>query len=148
MIKLNFPNFNFKIKSKENRDYIFDEIRKKYVILNNEEWVRQNCVKYLVDKYKYPISHINVEKTLIYNNLKKRYDVVVFDKNGKILILIECKSTTTNISQKTFDQIFRYNLKFQSKFFLITNGLHHYKFTIDNKSKIIKFIDEFPKYKY
>ena len=139
MIKLNFPNFNFKIKSKENRDYIFDEIRKKYVILNNEEWVRQNCVKYLVDKYKYPISHINVEKTLIYNNLKKRYDVVVFDKNGKILILIECKSTTTNISQKTFDQIFRYNLKFQSKFFLITNGLHHYKFTIDNKSKIIKF---------
>ena len=139
MIKLNFPNFSFKIKSKENRDYIFDEIRKKYVILNNEEWVRQNCVKYLVDKYKYPISHIN---------LKKRYDIVVFDKNGKILILIECKSTTTNISQKTFDQIFRYNLKFQSKFFLITNGLHHYKFTIDNKSKIIKFIDEFPKYKY
>ena len=65
MIKLNFPNFSFKIKSKENRDYIFDEIRKKYVILNNEEWVRQNCVKYLVDKYKYPKSHINVEKTLI-----------------------------------------------------------------------------------
>ena len=148
MIKLNFPNFSFKIKSKENRDYIFDEIRKKYVILSNEEWVRQNCVKYIISEYKYQISHINVEKTLIYNNLKKRYDIVVFDKNGEILILIECKSTTTKISQKTFDQIFRYNLKFKSKFFLITNGLHHYKFTIDNKSKIIKFIDEFPKYKY
>tara|TARA_B100000941_G_scaffold274986_1_gene236519 strand:+ start:307 stop:753 length:447 start_codon:yes stop_codon:yes gene_type:complete len=148
MIKLNFPNFSFKIKSKENRDYIFDEVRKKYVRLNNEEWVRQNCIKYIISKYKYPISHINVEKTLIYNNLKKRYDIVVLDKNGEILILIECKSTTIKIDQKTFDQIFRYNLKFKSRFFLITNGLDHYKFTIDNKLKIIKFIDEFPKYKY
>ena len=148
MIKLNFPNFSFKIKSKENRDYIFDEVRKKYVKLNNEEWVRQNCIKYIISKYKYPISHINVEKTLIYNNLKKRYDIVVLDKNGEILILIECKSTTIKIDQKTFDQIFRYNLKFKSRFFLITNGLDHYKFTIDNKLKIIKFIDEFPKYKY
>tara|TARA_B100000963_G_scaffold361435_1_gene396825 strand:+ start:113738 stop:114184 length:447 start_codon:yes stop_codon:yes gene_type:complete len=148
MIKLNFPDFSFKIKSKENRDYIFDEVRKKYVRLNNEEWVRQNCIKYIVSKYKYPISHINVEKTLVYNNLKKRYDIVVFDKNGDILILIECKSTTTKIYQKTFDQIFRYNLKIKSKFFFITNGLHHYKFTVDYKLKIIKFIDEFPKYKY
>ncbi len=147
MIKLNFPIFKFKIKSKENRDYIFDEVRKKYVRLNDEEWVRQNCVKYIVSKYKYPISHLNVEKTIVYNNLKKRYDIVVFDKNGEILILIECKSTNTRINQKTFDQIFQYNLKIKSKFFFITNGFHHYKFKIDSKLKIIKFIDEFPRYK-
>ncbi len=83
MLNLNFPNYTFKIKNKENGDYIFDEIRKKYVKLTKEEWVRQNCVKFLINEKNFSNVLINIEKTLKVNNLSKRYDIVVFSNRWK-----------------------------------------------------------------
>ena len=105
MLQLNFPNYTFKIKNIENEDYIFDEIRKKYIKLTKEEWVRQNCVNFLVKEKKFPQVLINVEKTLKINKLSKRYDIVVYNSDGSIKLLVECKSPEIKITQKTFDQI-------------------------------------------
>ena len=96
---------------------IFDEIRKKFVVLTPEEWVRQHVVQYLLLEKKYPKSLINVEKLVKVNGLNKRYDIVVFQPNGEIFLLIECKAPEVSISQQTFDQIARYNLKLNANLF-------------------------------
>ena len=126
MIKLNFPDFKFRFKNSENKVSIFCEIRKKFIFLTPEEWVRQNVVQFLLLQKKYPKSLINVEKALKINGLTKRYDVVVFNNDGSINILVECKSTDIKISQTTFDQIARYNLTLNANFLMVTNGLNHY----------------------
>ena len=110
MQKLNFQLYNFRFKNNENKVSIFDEIRKKFIILTPEEWVRQHVVQFLLEEKKYPKSLINVEKVLKVNGLRKRYDVVVFNSDGSIFILIECKAPEVKIAQTTFDQIARYNM--------------------------------------
>ena len=91
MQKLNFPNYNFRFKNSENKVSIFDAIRKKFIILTPEEWVRQNTIQFLLQEKYYPTSHVNVEKLIKINSLNKRYDIVVFEPNGSVLILVECK---------------------------------------------------------
>ena len=125
MQKLNFPFYTFRFKNSENKVSIFDEIRKKFIILTPEEWVRQHVVQFLLEEKKYPKSLINVEKVLKVNGLRKRYDVVVFNPDGSIYILIECKAPQIKIAQSTFDQIARYNMTMQSQFLMVTNGLNH-----------------------
>ena len=147
MIKLNFPNFNFKIKSKENRDYIFDEIRKKYIILSNEEWVRQNCVKYIISEYKYPISHINVEKTLIYNNLKKRSDILIFNNDMTHFLVVECKSYKLKLNKSHISQSAMYNKIYKSKYVMISNGLDHIVCKYDWNNDSFEFMKSIPKYR-
>ena len=110
MKQLQFPTYSFRFKNSENKEAIFDEIRKKFIIITPEEWVRQHVVQFLLQDKKYPKSHINVEKLLKINDLNKRYDVVVYNPDGSILILVECKAPEIKISQQTFDQIARYNL--------------------------------------
>ena len=105
MQDLNFPPYSFRIKNSQNRQYIFDGIRKKFVVLQPEEWVRQHVLRYLVFTKNYPKSLINVEKQLMVNKLKKRYDVVVFNPDGTIFLLVECKAPKVRISQSTFDQM-------------------------------------------
>ena len=105
MIDLCFPNYEFRTKNKHNKKYIFDEIRKKFILLTLEEWVRQNCVKYLINKKKVSKELINVEKKIKINNLTKRYDIAVFKPNGGIFLLVECKSPNITINQETFNQI-------------------------------------------
>ncbi len=117
MQKLNLPQYKFNIKSKENKTLIFDEIRKKYIVLTPEEWVRQHFVCYLQHEKNYPISLISVEKQLIINNLKKRFDILVFNRNGQPKIIVECKAPSVKITQDTFDQIARYNLKLNADLF-------------------------------
>ncbi|MDO6491626.1 MAG: type I restriction enzyme HsdR N-terminal domain-containing protein [Cellulophaga sp.] len=126
MQKLNFTTQNFRFKNSENKVYIFDVIRKKFVVLQPEEWVRQHVVHHLIYQKKYPISLINVEKQLVINNLKKRYDVVVFNTDGSINILVECKAPEINITQTTFDQIARYNMQLDANYLMVTNGLNHF----------------------
>jgi hypothetical protein len=92
MQNLNFPSYTFRFKNSENKMAIFDEIRKKFVVLTPEEWVRQHVVQYLLLEKKYPKSLINVEKLVKVNGLNKRYDIVVFQPNGEIFMLIECKA--------------------------------------------------------
>ena len=147
MRELNFPKFSFRFKNNENKVSIFDIIRKKFVILQPEEWVRQNCIHYLIDIKKFPISLINVEKELIINNLKKRYDIVVYKPDGSIHLLVECKSPKITINQETFDQIARYNLELKATYLMVTNGLNHYYCQMDFDNSRYIFLKDIPNYK-
>jgi len=111
MQTLNLPTYNFKLKNSQNKTLIFDKLRKKYVVLTPEEWVRQHFVHFLIDQKKYPETLIAIEKQLTINNLKKRTDILIFNSDGKPEVVIECKAPSIKISQKTFDQIARYNLQ-------------------------------------
>ncbi|MDX1362622.1 type I restriction enzyme HsdR N-terminal domain-containing protein [Arenibacter latericius] len=146
MESLNFPSYSFRFKNRENKIYIFDVIRKKFVVLQPEEWVRQHVVHYLLNEKNYPISHINVEKQLLVNNLKKRYDVVVFNPDGDILLLVECKAPKINISQDVFDQIARYNLQLNAKYLMVTNGQNHYYCKMNTKEEMYSFLKTIPHY--
>ena len=138
MKKLNFPYFQFKIKKENNNNLIFDEIRKKWIVLTPEEWVRQNFIKYLISK-NYPKSLINCEKSFYINGVLKRYDIVVYDINGKVSILVECKSPNINIIKEHFDQVMRYNIELKSEMIIVTNGLNHFYFKLDkNKNQYIQ----------
>lgn len=146
MQKLNFPTYSFRFKNSENKISIFDEIRKKFVILQPEEWVRQHCVHYLMTEKKYPKSLINVEKELIINDLKKRYDIVVFNPDGSIHLIVECKSAKITINQDTFDQIARYNLSVNATYLMVTNGINHYYCQMDFKKEAYSFLKDIPNY--
>lgn len=147
MQKLNFPQFEYRFKSTENKVSIFDVIRKKFIVLQPEEWVRQHCVHYLIKEKNYPKSLINVEKELNINGLKKRYDIVIFNSDGSILLIVECKSYEVIINQDTFDQIARYNLALNAEFLMVTNGINHYYCHMDTEAERYQFLRDIPNYK-
>ena len=146
MQKLNFPIYSFRFKNSENKVSIFDEIRKKFIVLTPEEWVRQHMIQFLLQNMKYPKSFINVEKLIKVNGLSKRYDGIVFQPNGEIFLLIECKAPEVPISQATFDQIARYNLVLKAKYLMVTNGLNHYFCQMDFENEKYIFLKELPEY--
>ncbi|GAA4757405.1 MULTISPECIES: type I restriction enzyme HsdR N-terminal domain-containing protein [Flavobacterium] len=146
MQQLNFPSYSFRFKNNENKVAIFDEIRKKFMILTPEEWVRQNVVRFLLEEKKYSKSYINVEKLIKINDLNKRYDIVVFQPNGEIFLLIECKAPEVQITQQTFDQIARYNLVLNAQYLMVTNGLNHYFCQMDFENEKYNFLKELPDY--
>ena len=141
---LNFPTCQFRFKNSENKVSIFDEIRKKFIILTPEEWVRQHVVHFLIYNKNYPKSWINVEKLIKMNRLTKRYDVVVFNPDGTIFLLVECKAPEIKISQQTFDQIARYNLKLKANYLMVTNGLEHYFCQMDYENEKYHFLQDLP----
>lgn len=145
MLKLNFPNFSFRFKNSENKPLIFDVIRKKFMVLTPEEWVRQHVVHFLISEKQFPASHINVEKQLILNETKKRYDIVVFNKDGSIHLIVECKAPNISISQDTFDQIARYNLVTKATYLMVSNGLSHYYCKMDYEEERYVFLEDLPK---
>ena len=147
MQKLNFPTYTFRFKNSENKRLIFDQIRKIFVAFQPEEWVRQNCIQFLIHEKKYPVSLINVEKELKLNNLKKRYDIVVFNSDGTIHLIVECKSPKININQSTFDQIARYNLALKASYLMVTNGINHYYCQMDLEAERYQFLKDIPEYK-
>jgi hypothetical protein len=106
--------------------------------------VRQHIVQFLLQEKKYPKSYINVEKLIKVNDLNKRYDIVVFKPNGELFLLIECKSPDVKITQETFDQIARYNLKLNAQFLMVTNGLNHYFCQMDFEKETYIFLEELP----
>ena len=146
MQNLNFPKYNFRFKSNENKTLIFDIIRKKFVVLTPEEWVRQHTIHFLTSEKKYPISHINVEKQLQLNDTVKRYDIVVFNKDGTIKIIVECKAPSIKTNQQTFDQIARYNLVLKSETLMVSNGLEHFFCKMDFANKKYLFLKDLPSY--
>jgi hypothetical protein len=147
MKKLNFPVYSFRFKNSENKVAIFDDIRKKFILLTPEEWVRQHTIQFLLHENQYPKSYINVEKLIKINDLSKRYDIVVFQPNGEIFLLVECKAPEVSISQQTFDQIARYNLVLNAKYLMVTNGLKHYFCQMDFENEKYVFLKELPEYK-
>jgi len=147
MLKLSFPNYEFRLKKIDEKKFIFDEIRKKYIELTAEEWVRQNCVKFLINEKKYKSQLIAIEKKIILNNLTKRFDIIAYDNNGDPNLLVECKAPNIAIKQETFDQILSYNRVINSKYLMITNGIIHYYCKIDNIDNKINFLKDIPNYK-
>lgn len=146
MQHLNFPPYKFRLKNSENKTLIFDAIRKKFVVLQPEEWVRQHCVAFLITEKKYPKSLINVEKQLVINGLTKRYDIVVFNPDGSIFLIVECKAPKIKITQDTFDQIARYNLALNATYLMVTNGINHYYCQMDFKNEQYSFLKNIPNY--
>ena len=146
MQALNFPGYHFRLKNSENKTLIFDIIRRQFVVLQPEEWVRQHVVKYLLVDKKYPRSLVNVEKELIVNTIRKRYDLVVFKANGDLRILVECKAPNIKITQNTFDQIARYNVVLKADYLMLTNGLEHYYCKMNFGSEKYEFLYDIPEF--
>ena len=146
MQQLNLPSYPIKLKEEKGEQYIFDAVRKKYLKLQPEEWVRQNFIQYLVQEKKYPISLIEVEKGLKYNELQKRADIVLNSTKGKPVVLVECKAPQVKISQATFEQVAVYNTVFKVPYLIVTNGLDHYCAKINFDGNSFQFLEEIPNY--
>ena len=143
---LNLPPFPFKISDSNGQLTLFDEIRKKHVIITPEEWVRQHFVQYLINQKKYPRSLIKLEGGLRLNGLPKRTDIIVFNPAGEKILMVECKAPSVNINQKVFDQVARYNITHKIAILAVTNGLQHYYCTIDFEKQGYQFIENLPEY--
>ncbi len=146
MLNLNLPAYSFKIKSGEGRKLIFDEIRRKYVVLTPEEWVRQNFVQYLVREKSCPASLISLERQFDYNRMVKRADILIHNRSGMPVMMVECKAPDIKINQETFNQIALYNLRFNVPFLIITNGIEHYCCRYSKKGKGYRFLKQIPDY--
>ncbi len=144
MRQLHFPGYRFRTKSIENSTHIFDPIRKKFFLLQPEEWVRQHVLQFLIQTHHYPVSLIAVEKHIRVAQTDKRFDVVVYKPDGSIFLLIECKAPEVPITQEVFDQAARYNLSAQAEWLMLTNGLTHVYYSIDYVTKKCKFVPEIP----
>ena len=122
MIKVRFPEPDFKIKKEGKKRYIFDAIRKMWLLLTQEEWVRQNFVAYLIKELKYPAALIALEKEIFLNDLKKRFDILVYDKTHQPWMMVECKAPTVMLTEDVLQQVLRYNVSVPVKYLVITNG--------------------------
>lgn len=114
---------------------IFDVLRRKYVLLTPEEWVRQHFVHFLVNTHRYPKSMMSIERGATYNSLQKRTDLCVFDQQGKPYLLVECKAAHISITQEVVRQVSVYNQVLQARYVAITNGLEHYCWEVDFETR-------------
>ncbi len=142
MLKLNLPQYNFKIIESK----IYDSIRKKYIALTPEEWVRQNFIQYLINEKNYIASLLSIESEIKLGNIKKRCDIIVY-KNTIPTVIVECKAPHIEINQTTFDQITRYNFALNVKYLMVTNGILHYFCKIDYENKSYSFLTDIPDFK-
>jgi len=122
MVVVNYPEPAFRLKKEEGREFIFDQLRKKWILLTPEEWVRQNFVQYLLQVKKYPFSLIAIEKEIQLGELKKRFDVLVYNKNHQPWLMVECKSMDVKLDDTVLQQLLRYNVSVPVSYLIITNG--------------------------
>lgn len=142
MIKVNYPEPEFRIKKEDGREMIFDSTRKLWVVLTDEEWVRQNFIQYMVKELHYPGELIAVEKEIKLGELKKRFDILLFNKLQEPWMMIECKSSNIELSRKVFDQLLRYHISVPATYLIITNG--NYTFGWFKKGNILEEISDLP----
>ncbi len=147
MQSLNYPEFTFRLKKQAGQIHIFDIIRRKYVVLTPEEWVRQHSLHYLIFNKNYPKNLMAVEKQLNINNTKRRFDIVVFNKAMIPEILVECKAPHIPIDQKTFDQINQYNWQLQAPYLFLTNGIKHIYCQVNFEQNNFTFLKDLPYYR-
>jgi len=145
MESLNLPEFEYKVKQVNGKPYIFDMIRKKFVSLTPEEWVRQHFINLLITKYSYPRSLFAIETGLKYNTLAKRTDIMILSGEGTPFLLVECKAPFIPIGEATLAQISRYNFTLRPEYLAVTNGMSHYCFQAINGQ--IHYMDDFPVYR-
>lgn len=146
MQKLNLPEYIVRTRGAEGQQQIFDEIRRKYVALIPEEWVRQHFINYLVNDRKFPKGLLAVEHPLTINNVNHRADIVAFASDGKPLVVVECKAPDIAINQSVIQQISRYNILLKAPILILTNGLLHFCVRIDFEKKISSPLDSIPFY--
>jgi hypothetical protein len=144
MLKLNFPDYTFSITESNGKLTIFDPVRKKYVVLTPEEWVRQHVIQYLNREKQVPLSLIRVESEIRLYKTRKRFDIAVFDRNGHPRLVVECKSSSVLVTQAVLDQVVRYNLALKVGFLMVTNGLQHIYCQVDTNSSTILLINDLP----
>ena len=140
------PIYELKLKTVEEKTHIFDVVRKKYLLLTPEEWVRQNFINYLNKEKNYPLGLMGVEQMVKYNSLKTRADIVLYNTEGKANIIVECKSPEVKITQDAFNQIAKYNSQLKVKYLIVTNGMKHYCCKMDYETNEITFLEEIPVY--
>lgn len=136
MIKIEYPAYQPKIKNERGKEFIFDCVRKRWVLLTPEEWVRQNFLEYLVSIKKYPSSLIAVEKEIELGDIKKRFDLLVYDTHHQPWMIIECKEMSVALDRKVLDQVLRYNINLNVPYLVITNGSYCYGFKVAEKQLI------------
>lgn len=141
---LNFPQFEFRFQKYQNKIRIFSTLRKKFLLLTPEEWVRQHCVKFLLGRKGFSAQLMAEETTIKINGLTKRCDIVTYHSNGTIKLIVECKAPQVKISQETFDQIARYNMVLNADYLMITNGINHYYCKLDVENETYVFLKELP----
>lgn len=146
MISLNLPPFDYKLKKAEGKLWIFDVIRKKYIVLIPEEWVRQHFLNLLIQHKKYPRSLIRVEGGLQYNSLQKRSDILVFSREGSPWMVIECKAPEVRLSEKSIFQASVYNATLRAEYVVVSNGLTHLYARIDWEKGTTSWIEDLPVY--
>ena len=146
--RLAFPDYQFKLLGEETGQSlkIFDMIRKKYVALTPEEWVRQHLLHFLVNERKFPQSLLSVEKKVLVNRLYRRTDIVVYTNTLQPVMIAECKSPSVKISQSAFDQAARYNMTLGVKYFLLSNGMNTYCCRVNHEEQSYVFLEEIPLY--
>ena len=144
MIKIEYPEPAFKIKTEGDKDFIFDTMRKKWLLLTPEEWVRQNFVQYLIRAKNYPAALIALEKEITLGELKKRFDILIYDTNHQPWMMVECKAASIDMNEAVLQQVLRYNISVPVKYIIITNGNITYGWDRDTE---LTAINEIPFWK-
>ena len=147
MYELNLPTFDFRLKKENSVVFIFDVIRKKFVKLTPEEWVRQHVVHFLLEQKHYPASLMNVEVGMEIQSMRRRADIVCYEPEGGVRLITECKAPEVKITQTVFEQIAQYNMCLKAKYLLVTNGLEHFVCEINVEQKTYTFLQDIPPYK-
>ena len=146
MLELNLPSFDKKLIQKDGKPFIFDIIRRQYVALTPEEWVRQHFVHFLIGTKGYPQSLMANEVQLKLNGMSRRCDTVAYDRTLRPRVIVEYKAPTVNITQQVFDQICRYNMVLQVDYLIVSNGLAHYCCKVDNTTHTYTYLRDIPSY--
>ncbi|WP_372947552.1 type I restriction enzyme HsdR N-terminal domain-containing protein [Mariniphaga sp.] len=146
MQELNLPVYEFRIKTEGTKKFIFDLVRRRFVLLTPEEWVRQHFMRYLIEEKKYPESLMAVEKQITLNGKLFRFDLLVYRRNGQPLLIAEFKAPGIKISQDTFDQVVRYNMSLKVERVVVSNGLQHFVCEVDYEQNSYKYLREVPEF--
>ena len=144
MLTLNLPPYAHKVIQKEGKLFIFDELRKKYVFLTPEEWVRQHFIHFLINEHGYPRALMKVEGGLSYHGLSKRTDLVVYDRTGSPFAVVECKDVGVPLTQEVFDQVAGYNQVLRAPYLILVNGLEYQCFQIDFLTGSCHVLEDIP----
>ena len=147
-VDLNIPEQNIEIKSINSKNYIFDLIRKKHLVLTPEEWVRQNLVSYFINDLNYPKGLIKTESSLKYNNLKKRSDILIYNNDMTHYMIVECKSYKMKLNKSHLNQSAMYNKIYRSRYLMVSNGMEHIVCEYDWEKETFKFRSSIPEFSY
>ena len=148
MVDLNIPEQNIEIKSINSKNYIFDLIRKKHLVLTPEEWVRQNLISYFINDLNYPKGLIKTESSLKYNNLKKRSDILIYNNDMTHYMIVECKSYKMKLNKSHLNQSAMYNKIYRSRYLMVSNGMKHIVCEYDWEKETFKFRSSIPEFSY